>query len=387
MTMGRILGESGHGCEFEMSTSRRILVCGKTGTGKSYTLGVLVEELALTSDLVCLIVDPQGIFWTMGQPNYCQHDALSSWGLLPRHFDVNLLLPGKPEDRLDPEVVSELRNRNVNVREFRLNPSDLSEEMWCDLFGLSINELQGSALFKCVRRARQKLGKTFLIPDIMAQVELLKGAAEVTKEALLRKLEMATDWSIFQETSYIEIWDYLRFGSVNVLDLSALEPTRYGLRTLIVGVLGRYLFRQRVTARRREELDLPTSIPRIWLAIDEAHNFCPSGSSTHSKEVLVRWAKEGRQPGLSLVVATQQPSAVDREIVSQCDLIIAHKLTNKDDRRVVLSLAQDYMDAEVGRLMSAVERTGEAVVLDDLRGVAHAIAVRPRLTQHGGSSR
>jgi len=34
--------------------SQRILVCGKTGTGKSYTLGVLVEELARLESSIIL---------------------------------------------------------------------------------------------------------------------------------------------------------------------------------------------------------------------------------------------------------------------------------------------------------------------------------------------
>ncbi len=387
MIIGRPLDSDGTLYEIDMTTSRRVLVCGKTGTGKSYTLGVLIEELALDSSLVCIVVDPQGIFWTMGQANYMQHDVLSAWGMLPRAMAVNLLVPGKPEDRLDPEVVEELKVRNVKVSEFRLNPSDLSEEMWCDLFGLSINELQGSTLFKSVRQARQQLGKDFFLGDVAARISNNKTALEATKEALFRKLEMASDWGIFNEKEYVDLWDFLDFSGVNVLDLSTLDQTRYGLRNLVVSVLGRHLFRERTIARRREELNLQTTMPRVWLAIDEAQNFCPSGSSSLSKEILIRWAKEGRQPGLSLVVATQQPSAVDKEIVSQCDLIIAHKLTNKDDRRVVMSLAQDFADREIGVLMSTVQVTGEAVIVDDKKGSAAAVRVRPRLTQHGGSSR
>ena len=46
-----------------------------------------------------------------------------------------------------------------------------------------------------------------------------------------------------------------------------------------------------------------------------------------SEERLIQWAKEGRQPELPLVVASQQPAALDMEVPSQCDMIISHAMT------------------------------------------------------------
>ena len=51
-----------------------------------------------------------------------------------------------------------------------------------------------------------------------------------------------------------------------------------------------------------------------------------------SKEALIQWVKEGRQPGLSLVVASQQPAALDMEVLSQCDVIISHALITAVDK-------------------------------------------------------
>ncbi|MFB6076519.1 MAG: helicase HerA domain-containing protein, partial [Candidatus Nanohaloarchaea archaeon] len=49
-------------------------VFGKRGTGKSYTLGVLAEELKkadeeVRENLSTIMVDPMGIFWSMQNPN------------------------------------------------------------------------------------------------------------------------------------------------------------------------------------------------------------------------------------------------------------------------------------------------------------------------------
>ncbi|MEW6307526.1 MAG: ATP-binding protein [Bacillota bacterium] len=386
MLIGRCL-DSEERVDVEFRTSRRVLVCGKTGSGKSYTLGVLIEEFGYDANTICLVVDPQGIYWTMGQPNIAQERDVYEWGLVPRGIRVNLLVPGNPVDRYGgQDVLEAITSRNVDVRELRVNPADLSEEMWCDLFGLSINELQGARLFKSVRNCRRELGRDFLIPDIIRQVEV-SDSLDTTKEALYRKLEMALDWGIFQEVRYTELWEMFDYQGVNVLDLSTVDQTRYGLRNLIVAVLARFLFRERTVARRREELGMGSEMPKVCLIIDEAHNFCPAGKSTLSKEVLIRWAKEGRQPGLSLLVASQQPGAIDSEILTQCDLTIVHKLTNREDRRAISALSEDYVNDRVHTEITKLSNIGQAIMVDDNRESVQTISVRPRLSQHGGGSR
>ena len=137
--------------EIPCGTSQRILVCGKTGTGKSYTLGVLVEELARIGKDIILVVDPQGIFWSTAQPNESQSeiDKLWEFNREKRGFRINILVPGDPVERYgDTAIVQELERRGINIQGLRLNPSDLSPEMWCELFDLDINGLMGIMLFK-----------------------------------------------------------------------------------------------------------------------------------------------------------------------------------------------------------------------------------------------
>ena len=98
------------------------------------------------------------------------------------------MVPGDPVERFgDPEIPAEMEKRGIQVQSLRLNPSDLTPEMWCDLFDLDINELRGIMLFKAVRQCKRRLGRDFLIDDISAEVDRLKGL-DKTKEAVQRRL-------------------------------------------------------------------------------------------------------------------------------------------------------------------------------------------------------
>ncbi len=368
----------------DASKSRPILICGKRGSGKSYTLGVIAEEILSLhrESVVPLIIDPMGIFWTMCESNMAQQEILWNWGLNETSYKIKLLVPGIPEKRLGDEVTNEMKKRGVNFLSLKINPSDLSPDAWCDLWDLNVNEVQGIALYRAVLQLG-KNEKFFTISQIVNEIESDPRAKDVTKEALINKLQMANEWNIFAET-YYPLENILDPSSINILDLSTLIAGKFDFRNLIVSVLCKNIFIKRVMARKREELGLRTEIPHVWLMIDEAHNFMPSGKNSLSKDILIQWVKEGRQPGLSMVAATQQPSALDREVLSQCDIILTHKITMKDDIDSLNRLSQDYMGSELKTFIRKIERNGEVVIVDDEKEKVSMVQIRPRKSKHGG---
>lgn len=371
----------------ESDRSRAILICGKRGSGKSYTMGVFLEELHNQRDSLVIVIDPLRNFYTMSRPNDGQADELYRWNLSPQGIAVRLLIPGDPIKRYGNQMIDALKYQGVQVESFRINPGDLSPETWLGLFNLSLTEPMGLALYRSVSQLRHQEGVHFTLDDVIEKVKKSSRIKETTTEALLARLEVALDeWDIFSD-SYQEINEVFDLNSINVIDVGVLGSSRLGLRNLVVLILTQDLFRRRSQARLQEELGITTDIPKVWIAIDEAQEFVPSGRTSLAKESLIQWVKEGRQPGLSLIVATQQPSAIDKELLSQCDLVLAHKVTTTDDVDALNRLSHNYMANELKQYLRQIERKGQALAVDDEEESVKIVQIRPRRSRHGGAER
>ena len=117
-----------------------------------------------------------------------------------------------------------------------------------------------------------------------------------------------------------------------------------------------------------------------WLLVDEAHAFFDGIASDALETLLTR----GRAPGVSLVVATQRPSAVSEVCLSQTDVLLAHRLTSEDDLAALESARPTYVDRSFAARLPA--DVGAAVVVDDATETVHAVRVRERRTPDGGES-
>lgn len=106
----------------------------------------------------------------------------------------------------------------------------------------------------------------------------------------------------------------------------------------------------------------------IAIFCDEAHLYIPErrdagGAGDISIEIFERIAKEGRKYGVGLAVISQRPSEVNRTVLSQCNNLVAMRLTNGDDQAVVKRLLPDSLGS-FGDLLPVLD-TGEALVVGD----------------------
>ncbi|RZK76683.1 MAG: ATP-binding protein [Pedobacter sp.] len=107
----------------------------------------------------------------------------------------------------------------------------------------------------------------------------------------------------------------------------------------------------------------------VLFICDEAHTYLPAslrdlaGIERRALESFEKIAKEGRKYGIGLMIVSQRPSDVSSTILSQCNNIIALRLTNEKDRSVVRGLLSDSLDGLLSVLPGL--EVGEAIVVGD----------------------
>jgi len=359
-----------------------IMLSGKRGQGKSYSLGVFVEEIKklpenIKKNLCALVVDTQGIFWTMKSPSEKEAPMLSQWGLRPTGFDVYVYVP---EGQVDM-----FRRGNVDFdASFSFMPSELNVEDWINVFNFNPDEPIGILLQRTISSLKKEKS-AYSIDDIIEKIKKQEGF-DNEKINLENRFLAANDWGIFGESNAPHI---LEPGKVSILDVS-LTPDN--VRCLLVALILRKVFVERTAARRKEELaeiEMTTikRTPMPWIFIDEAHNFIPNEGTTAANDILLKIVKEGRQPGLTLVLATQRPEKLHEDVLAQCDMIISHRLTAKADIEALKSIMQTYMLFDIGKYINELPRLkGTAIILDDSSERLYKVYIRPRQSWHAGSS-
>ena len=134
----------------------------------------------------------------------------------------------------------------------------------------------------------------------------------------------------------------LQAGKLVIIDQSGTdaEPNQAAAERVMWRVYGAQsdAFKRRLTAGTvHEESDQG----HIIVYIEEAHNLLPRANARDNlKTVWARAAKEGSKLNIGMVLATQAPSSVMPEILSETDNWIVAYLNSENERRVIAG----YMD-------------------------------------------
>ena len=359
-----------------------VLIVGKRGSGKSYTSAVIAEEITMLPDeikqnLSCLMIDTMGIFWSMKNPNDKDLLLLNEWGLKPKGFDIKNIVPVGLTDFYEKAGIS-------YDGTFSIKPSELSAADWALTFNIDIFDSLGILLERVIK----KLGGDYSIDEIIDEIEDDNRSEEKDKLALENRFMAAKGWGIFSENA-TPIENILKPGVATVLDVSLQE---WNVRNLMVGILAREAYQARVSARREEEIAIMggeevKKVPMTWIMIDEVHNFIPDKGETAATHSMLTLIKQGRQPGISLVLITQRPNKLHEDAIAQADMVISHRLTAKPDLDALSAIMQTYLLFDIKRSISFLPKTkGSAVILDDNSERLFNIQVRPRISWHAGAS-
>jgi uncharacterized protein len=274
---------------------RHTFLCGQSGSGKTYSLGLVLEQLLLETDLRIVILDPNSDF--------------------VRLADVR--------DGANRELASRYEQAagGLAVR------SAASDER----LRLSFPELGPAAQAALLRLDPiADRDEYAVLSEALAdwRPSRIEDWAESDSPDARRLLVRAQNLGVLR-------WDVWSRGEPGSILDECVDPN---LRCLVVdlGSLG---------TREEQALVAEAVLARLWerrtdrapvlIVIDEAHNVCPQESedplTALATEHAVRIAGEGRKFGLYLLVSTQRPQKVHENVLSQCDNLLLMRMNSTAD--------------------------------------------------------
>jgi hypothetical protein len=202
-------------------------------------------------------------------------------------------------------------------------------------------------------------GFPLLIVDIEGEYYTLKERYEVVHIGSTDKADMP-----LRETEPEEVvnlcLDRNRPVIIDLSEVMDMDPAEYFVEQVIT-----ILFSREKEARKP-----------FLLVVEEIHEFLPQqGGLDDLGETLIRIAKRGRKRGLGMAGMSQRPAAVDKEFITQCDWLVWHRLTWKNDTQVVQSILGSEKADEVQELA-----TGEAIMMTDWDEMIRTVQFRRKRT-------
>jgi len=327
---------------------RHTFLCGQSGSGKTYSLGVVLERLLLETTLRVIVLDPNSDFVRLGElrPDAEKHAAARfaslSDGVAVRRGGEGLGLR-----------FAELGAR-LQAAALRLDPIADRDE-YAELNGL-VEAAEAGAL---------------------SLEQLQRLSVEGSTDAI-RLLSRARNLGLYEWG----IWAGADGNSI-AADLTSSE------RCLVLD-LGS------LATREEQTLAAAMVLSRLWerraerepvlIVIDEAHNICPAAPSDPltaiSTDLAVRIAAEGRKFGLHLLVSTQRPQKLHEDVLSQCDNLLLMRMNSLADLDYVGDVFSFVPRSLLERSPSFVQ--GEALAAGAIAPHPVLFRVGRRLTAEGG---
>jgi len=328
--------------------TKHLAVLAKSGSGKSYAVGVLLEEI-IDKKVPLLIIDPHGEYSTLKSPNTTadEIERMAQFNISPKGFPT--------QEYSDTKI-------NIYAKPLKL-PNDFTPSELIEILPQKLSSNQIGLLHNAIKTAEST--------DISEIILALHAEDSNIKWGLIGLLEQIKNLEIFSSapTPYHEM---IKSGTASIINLRGLDPD---IQDIIVYKLTKDLF----------ELRKQTKIPPFFLVIEESHNFCPERSfgEKKSSKMLRTIASEGRKFGLGLCVISQRPARIDKSVISQCTTQIIMKLTNPNDLKAITSSVEGITSTTESEIQNLTIGTA---LITGITDVPLFVNIRPRQSQHGGHS-
>ena len=334
--------------------ARHTFMCGQSGSGKTYSLGVLLERVLAETSLRIVILDPNSDYV----------------GLTDVREDADPDL-ARRYDRVRAEIAV-WRDDPSADHPLRLQFGDLGSAAQAAVMGLHpVEDRDEYAVLADLLRNR-KQG----VPLVTGPDQLLTSELPGARQLGIRASNLGVlDWRIWSGGKFPSLIDEIRHPTARctIVDTGSLDdPQQQRLISLAV-------LETLWGARAAHEPCL--------VVVDEAHNVCPAAPTDAvtrlSTDTTVTIAAEGRKYGLYLLVSTQQPHKVHENVVSQCDNLLLMRMNSSADLEDLGGL---FSFVEPGLIAGATSfGMGEALVAGKVMPQPAYVRMGARLTREGGA--
>lgn len=331
--------------------TKHMSILAKTGTGKSYTSGVIIEELMLKG-VPMLIIDPHNEYSSLKFKNKNASDLLElkKLKLKPIGFKSKI-----KEFCINQDLSPNCEKIELNLKKIKIN--DL-----INLLPRKITQSQEAILYTVF----SNLENNFSFNELIFHISNEDNNA---KWALISMIEEVKKLKIYSE-NYTPIENIIKNSQTSILNFRGIDEKLQDnfLNSLLIDLFKAIKLKK---------------IPKFFLVIDEAHNYAKEKGNkiTKSGKIIKTISKEGRKFGLGLCVISQRPQDIDKGVLSQCSTQILLKITNPNDLKIVVS-SSEGIDSDSS---NEIQRLNIGTcLLTGMVDLPLKIKVRPRLTQHGG---
>ena len=351
-------------------------ILAMTGAGKSYTGGVLIEELLKKGGAI-LVLDPHGEYKYLGY---------KSDGSKSDIFDqVHVLGVGKNAEKKLKVKASHLSAEDI--ASMAAGTSDTQRGLLYEIISLCAQKKKDYNLRDMVeilqmiveKKGGLDNGDEVVVGDLDERIaKLAKKSNASTTNALIRRLDSLARSGLIASTE-TPLEEIVKAGQVTVIDLSG---TPESIKEIVASALGRKIFYARmnyINDYGGDKLNIP-----CFIVVEEAHNFVPRDFEREivSRSILRRIAREGRKFGVGLCLISQRPSRLDQDVLSQCNTQIIMKIVNPLDQDFIRKSAEAVTE-DVIRDLPGLGR-GEAIITGSAINFPMHVKIKERDTKPGG---
>ena len=327
-------------------------ILAKTGGGKSFLCGDLIEEL-MKHEVTIMVFDPHGEYGAMrdkGSPA----KGHRNFNVVPRSYSDQIV-----EFATDTTI-------NPKAKPLKFTLSNLEARDLLELTSIKNGRTYLTALRKAIESVKS-VKKDFALKDL---INVLEADEEGEYSTLINELEYLNEVNLFAPQG-TKIDDLVTKGKMTIINFKGTPPD---IQELVVNRIATALFELRKVGK----------IPPMMLVVEEAHNYCPQQGLAASSKIFRTIASEGRKFGLGLTIISQRAAKIDKNVLSQCNTQMILKVTNPNDLKAIAASLEGLspgMEDEIQRLP-----IGVALIVGGNIQMPLFVEVRPRESRHGGES-